>query len=274
MPKSKNQQHAEMDEDDVYEMEDLKDYRIVNGVEQYKVKWRNYSMKQATWEPTDNILNPGEELQRRMISLKSAYAAKHQTKKNQKTDNERNEKFIEYNNQNEEQSDSKEDVSDHKSSDNKRQNSDSRDKRVSKRRNLRSSSILQDTSPKPKEPTKEPKQRDSTQRSSITTDDERPSIATNNDVQITLMRDEKEGRQVKLEYMIGKDKEQKTSWVSVEYARENHAQKLIDYLLSRVRFRDKTPNRQRVSSSGNIVSDMPVDGTDLHNSNNTAVSGE
>lgn len=40
-----------------YEVEAIIDRRLVNCKTEYKVKWKDYDMKDATWEPVENLIN-------------------------------------------------------------------------------------------------------------------------------------------------------------------------------------------------------------------------
>ena len=45
------------DDDDVYLVEDIIDKRKHKGKVQYKVKWKGYSVDEATWEPLEHLRN-------------------------------------------------------------------------------------------------------------------------------------------------------------------------------------------------------------------------
>jgi len=68
-------------QEDVFEMEDVKDFKITNGTELWRVRWRGYSSKDDTWEPRANIIDPGDDTERRMQSLRAAYLEKNSSKR-------------------------------------------------------------------------------------------------------------------------------------------------------------------------------------------------
>mmetsp|Transcript_38796 Transcript_38796/g.66578 ORF Transcript_38796/g.66578 Transcript_38796/m.66578 type:complete len:107 (-) Transcript_38796:78-398(-) len=43
-------------ETQVYEVEQILGRRDKDGVEEFLIKWRNYSYKENTWEPIDNLV--------------------------------------------------------------------------------------------------------------------------------------------------------------------------------------------------------------------------
>lgn len=42
-------------EEEVFEVEAILDYRVNEGKEEFKVKWKGFSMKDCTWEPSINL---------------------------------------------------------------------------------------------------------------------------------------------------------------------------------------------------------------------------
>jgi len=69
------------EESNVYEMEDVLDFKKDGSQNKWKVKWRGYPIDQCTWEPQDNILNPGKEIYDKMALLKKAWEAANTKKK-------------------------------------------------------------------------------------------------------------------------------------------------------------------------------------------------
>ena len=59
MPKRKNKENLSSDNSSEieYEVEKIKDKRIKNGKIEYLIKWLNYSDKDSTWEPIENMEN-------------------------------------------------------------------------------------------------------------------------------------------------------------------------------------------------------------------------
>lgn len=48
-----------MGDSNVYTAEKILAERKINGVTQYLIKWKGYSLKDSTWEPAENILDRG-----------------------------------------------------------------------------------------------------------------------------------------------------------------------------------------------------------------------
>ena len=59
MPKRKNiiNTTANNDSEIEYEVEKIKDKRIINGKIEYLIKWMNYTDEESTWEPIENMKN-------------------------------------------------------------------------------------------------------------------------------------------------------------------------------------------------------------------------
>jgi len=87
--RSKKTEEKDESEDDtnVYEMEDILEFKKEGNQTKWKVKWRGYSVDQCTWEPQDNILNPGKEIYDKMTKLKKEWeVAQNSKKKTKKAD--------------------------------------------------------------------------------------------------------------------------------------------------------------------------------------------
>eukprot|EP01057_Protomagalhaensia_wolfi_P000559 Protomagalhaensia_wolfi_Nauph_80__558@NODE_1316_length_1591_cov_541_290593_g1017_i0_p1_GENE_NODE_1316_length_1591_cov_541_290593_g1017_i0NODE_1316_length_1591_cov_541_290593_g1017_i0_p1_ORF_typecomplete_len198_score41_71Chromo/PF00385_24/4_4e10Chromo/PF00385_24/4_1e02FAP/PF07174_11/0_005Chromo_shadow/PF01393_19/6_5Chromo_shadow/PF01393_19/14MAP65_ASE1/PF03999_12/0_081Totivirus_coat/PF05518_11/2_NODE_1316_length_1591_cov_541_290593_g1017_i09161509 len=70
-------QKASVTDDDVYEMEDIVGFRVVDGQEQWLVKWKDYEDEaDRTWEPKSNFLNPGAMLVSKMEQYRKEYMDK------------------------------------------------------------------------------------------------------------------------------------------------------------------------------------------------------
>eukprot|EP01054_Gregarina_sp_Poly1_P004370 Gregarina_sp_Poly_1__4369@NODE_2363_length_2231_cov_400_485213_g1505_i0_p2_GENE_NODE_2363_length_2231_cov_400_485213_g1505_i0NODE_2363_length_2231_cov_400_485213_g1505_i0_p2_ORF_typecomplete_len208_score30_40Chromo/PF00385_24/1_2e10Chromo/PF00385_24/8_7e03Chromo_shadow/PF01393_19/3_3e02Chromo_shadow/PF01393_19/0_037Trypan_PARP/PF05887_11/0_078Paramyx_P_V_C/PF03210_13/0_089DUF2066/PF09839_9/0_12Mtf2_C/PF14061_6/0_26_NODE_2363_length_2231_cov_400_485213_g1505_i093716 len=64
-------------EDDIYEMEDVLAYRVQDNQEQWLVKWKGYDdPADQTWEPRTNLLNPGTALTNKMEQCKKEFLDK------------------------------------------------------------------------------------------------------------------------------------------------------------------------------------------------------
>eukprot|EP01055_Gregarina_sp_Pseudo9_P001863 Gregarina_sp_Pseudo_9__1862@NODE_2272_length_1067_cov_123_774319_g2091_i0_p1_GENE_NODE_2272_length_1067_cov_123_774319_g2091_i0NODE_2272_length_1067_cov_123_774319_g2091_i0_p1_ORF_typecomplete_len209_score10_26Chromo/PF00385_24/3_6e11Chromo/PF00385_24/2_2e03Chromo_shadow/PF01393_19/2_2e02Chromo_shadow/PF01393_19/1_8e04Chromo_shadow/PF01393_19/0_0016UnbV_ASPIC/PF07593_12/0_17_NODE_2272_length_1067_cov_123_774319_g2091_i0366992 len=64
-------------EDDIFEMEDVLAFRINDNQEQWLVKWKGYDdPSDQTWEPKSNFLNPGAVLQSKLEHFKKEYYEK------------------------------------------------------------------------------------------------------------------------------------------------------------------------------------------------------
>lgn len=48
-----------MGDDDVFTAERITNKRTINGVTHYCIKWKGYSSRDNTWEPVENIIDPG-----------------------------------------------------------------------------------------------------------------------------------------------------------------------------------------------------------------------
>jgi hypothetical protein len=47
---------------EVFEVEQVLDYRHRKGVLEYKIKWKNYSEEECTWEPRENLTDCSEAI--------------------------------------------------------------------------------------------------------------------------------------------------------------------------------------------------------------------
>ncbi|EAY16170.1 hypothetical protein TVAG_340640 [Trichomonas vaginalis G3] len=63
-------------EEEIYEVEEIRDHRIIDGVVKYRVHWKGYSDSEDTWEPLENLEGCQETL--------NEYYAKLEAKKKEK----------------------------------------------------------------------------------------------------------------------------------------------------------------------------------------------
>ena len=56
--------------DNNYEVEKLLDYRMRNGVEEWRVHWKGYAVSRSTWEPMAHLESAGEEILRQAAALR------------------------------------------------------------------------------------------------------------------------------------------------------------------------------------------------------------
>eukprot|EP01056_Protomagalhaensia_sp_Gyna25_P000608 Protomagalhaensia_sp_Gyna_25__607@NODE_1287_length_1980_cov_338_804740_g1026_i0_p1_GENE_NODE_1287_length_1980_cov_338_804740_g1026_i0NODE_1287_length_1980_cov_338_804740_g1026_i0_p1_ORF_typecomplete_len420_score47_42Chromo/PF00385_24/3_8e10_NODE_1287_length_1980_cov_338_804740_g1026_i03801639 len=68
-------------QDELYQLETLKGYQVVNGVEYFLVKWEGYPDSQNTWEPVSNLVSPTPELIKQMGTLRNRSEKKTKGKK-------------------------------------------------------------------------------------------------------------------------------------------------------------------------------------------------
>eukprot|EP01057_Protomagalhaensia_wolfi_P001161 Protomagalhaensia_wolfi_Nauph_80__1160@NODE_1684_length_1399_cov_30_977206_g1307_i0_p1_GENE_NODE_1684_length_1399_cov_30_977206_g1307_i0NODE_1684_length_1399_cov_30_977206_g1307_i0_p1_ORF_typecomplete_len415_score56_89Chromo/PF00385_24/3_9e10_NODE_1684_length_1399_cov_30_977206_g1307_i01401384 len=68
-------------QDELYQLETLKGYQVVNGVEYFLVKWEGYPDSQNTWEPVSNLVSPTPELIKQMGTLRNRSDKKSKSKK-------------------------------------------------------------------------------------------------------------------------------------------------------------------------------------------------
>ncbi len=50
-------QEIKVDNESIFAAEQILKQRVMNGKKQYLVKWVGYPIKEATWEPEENILD-------------------------------------------------------------------------------------------------------------------------------------------------------------------------------------------------------------------------
>jgi hypothetical protein len=55
---------------DNYEVEKLLDYRMRNGVEQWRVHWKGYAISQSTWEPMAHLECAGADILSQAAALR------------------------------------------------------------------------------------------------------------------------------------------------------------------------------------------------------------
>eukprot|EP00923_Selenidium_pygospionis_P015842 GHVN01027653.1.p1 GENE.GHVN01027653.1~~GHVN01027653.1.p1 ORF type:complete len:202 (-),score=32.94 GHVN01027653.1:393-947(-) len=72
MPRSKAQKEEEKD---VFIMDDVLEYKRSRGKDLYLVKWKDYPVDEATWEPESNLLDPSEDIVRKINNLKAQKTA-------------------------------------------------------------------------------------------------------------------------------------------------------------------------------------------------------
>eukprot|EP00923_Selenidium_pygospionis_P015843 GHVN01027654.1.p1 GENE.GHVN01027654.1~~GHVN01027654.1.p1 ORF type:complete len:179 (-),score=27.25 GHVN01027654.1:398-883(-) len=72
MPRSKAQKEEEKD---VFIMDDVLEYKRSRGKDLYLVKWKDYPIEEATWEPESNLLDPSEDIVRKINNLKAQKTA-------------------------------------------------------------------------------------------------------------------------------------------------------------------------------------------------------
>lgn len=70
---SKNKEDSSESEADVYEVDDLIDYKQLRGKELFLVRWKGFSPDFDTWEPTANLASGLEET---IETLRKKYAIK------------------------------------------------------------------------------------------------------------------------------------------------------------------------------------------------------
>ena len=52
---------ATAEQPDVYTVDKIVDVRVTSGEVEYRVKWRGYTSRENTWEPSDNLIAHGAE---------------------------------------------------------------------------------------------------------------------------------------------------------------------------------------------------------------------
>eukprot|EP00923_Selenidium_pygospionis_P038139 GHVN01066654.1.p1 GENE.GHVN01066654.1~~GHVN01066654.1.p1 ORF type:complete len:137 (-),score=39.92 GHVN01066654.1:88-498(-) len=70
MGKRKNDVQEDYDQEEVFTMEDVVEYKLFKGKDFFLVKWEGYPEADATWEPRTNILDPDDEMIKKMNELK------------------------------------------------------------------------------------------------------------------------------------------------------------------------------------------------------------
>lgn len=84
-----------MSDSNVYTAERILAKRVHNGVTQYFIKWKGYSRRESTWEPVENILDPGllTAFERKNIKkpkkLKTSDHSEHQSRSPQPNQSQR-----------------------------------------------------------------------------------------------------------------------------------------------------------------------------------------
>jgi len=244
----KSEKEESEEENNVYEMEDILEFKKEGNQSKWKVKWKGYPIEQSTWEPEGNILNPGKEIYDKMSQLKKMWEATSNSKKNKKVESPTASK--------------KRSKSDEQHGDDEPPKEETKKRRSSRAIPAAAAAKAEESDLSPVsgeaeqgEPKNNNYQRTSSQKevteatTASTAELEEKDIDNSKGKKkddkgrgnpvVSHMREQHGEQQVCIEW--SRDDHE---WQSIDVARKLYANELLDYLLSRVRFRPCAPGRK------------------------------